>query len=258
MIAGLVAILIIFLMNFNNAQSQDGVIQPGEEITYEVSFFGVKLGSIKIITEGYQTYNGIKVVKAKSYIDSYNGIPFVDLHSIFESWMDPSITYSHKFASNTKVKEGWLYEQLLFNTAQENIQVTDFLNKKQTRNFTIYSKKKYADGLNLFFLARTKLYSKKNIKIPTMIESDTVTTVINFSGKRENIDISAVDYPVKTVYFNGDANWTGIYGLTGKFEGWFSDDGACVPIKAYMKVYVGNVKIELIAWKRNNWAPPRG
>ena len=91
-----------------------------------------------------------------------------------------------------------------------------------------------------------------------MIESDTVTTVINFGGKRVNIDMDATDYPVKTVYFNGDANWTGIYGLTGKFEGWFSDDAACIPIKANMKVYVGSVDIELKSWKRQGWKPPRG
>jgi hypothetical protein len=255
--------IIIFTLSLlcgsiGDVKAQDGVIQPGEELFYEVSFFGINLGSIKIITEGYQTFNGYRVIKAKSYIDSYSGIPFVDLHSIFETWMDQTVNFSHQFISNTKTKEGWLYEQLLFNFDKGNIHVSDFLNKKQTRDMTIYTKKRYADGLNLFFLARTRLNSKKNIKIPTMIESDTVTTVINFGGRKVNVDMDATDYPVKTIYFNGDANWTGIYGLTGKFEGWFSDDAACIPIKANMKVYVGSVDIELKSWKRQGWKPPRG
>ncbi len=72
------------------------------------------------------------------------------------------------------------------------------------------------------------------------------------------MDIDAVNYPVKTVYFNGKAEWNGLYGLNGKFEGWFSDDDACVPIKAKMNVYVGNVNIELKSWKRKNWTPPKG
>lgn len=251
--------MIIFnLINVGETKAEEGMIQPGEDLLYEVSFFGIKLGSIRVITEGYQTYNGFKVVKAKSYIDSYSGIPFVDLHSIFETWMDESINYSHKFVSNTKTKEGWLFEQLLFNYDKGNIHIVDFLNKKQVKDKTIYTNKRYADGLNLFFLARAKLFSKKNIKIPTMMDSDSVTTVINFSGKKANIEIDAVDYPIKTVYFNGDANWTGLYGLTGRFEGWFSDDAASITIKANMKVYVGNVNLELKSWKRKGWQPPRG
>jgi N-acetylglucosamine kinase-like BadF-type ATPase len=51
------------------------------------------------------------------------------------------------------------------------------------------------------------------------------------------------------VYFRGNSNWTGIYGLTGAFEGWFSDDDARVPIRAKMRVYVGNVLIELVRWE---------
>jgi hypothetical protein len=101
------------------------------------------------------------------------------------------------------------------------------------------------------------LYSKKSYKIPTVIMDEAVTTVINFQGVIGETEIDAVDYPVRTVYFNGDANWTGIYGLTGRFEGWFSDDEARIPIKAKMKLYVGSATIELMSWKRGSWQPPR-
>ena len=86
---------------------------------------------------------------------------------------------------------------------------------------------------------------------------DTVSTSINFLAKEENIEINASSYPIKSLYFNGTANWTGIYGLTGKFEGWFSDDEARIPVKAKMKLYVGNANIELIKWSRENWQPPK-
>jgi hypothetical protein len=66
-----------------------------------------------------------------------------------------------------------------------------------------------------------------------------------------------VNYPIMTTHFDGTANWTGVYGLTGSFEGWFSDDAARVPIKAKMKVYIGSVTLELQSWKRGNWQPPK-
>jgi hypothetical protein len=62
---------------------------------------------------------------------------------------------------------------------------------------------------------------------------------------------------VKTYYLSGSADWKALYGLGGKFEGWFSADEARVPIFAKMNVYIGNIEIELKSWKRNNWFPPK-
>ena len=90
------------------------------------------------------------------------------------------------------------------------------------------------------------------------MNGDTANTFINFKGKRENIEIESVNYPVRTIYFNGKADWTGVYGVTGEFEGWFSDDEARVPILAKMKTYLGSANIKLVKWKRKNWSPPKG
>jgi hypothetical protein len=59
------------------------------------------------------------------------------------------------------------------------------------------------------------------------------------------------------VGFDGRADFVGIFGLTGGFEGWFSNDEARVPIMAKMKVLIGSVTIELMRWNRPGWTPPR-
>jgi hypothetical protein len=71
------------------------------------------------------------------------------------------------------------------------------------------------------------------------------------------MDIDAVDYPVDVVRFDGRADFVGVFGLTGGFEGWFSNDDASIPITARMKVILGSIKVELTKWKRGNWAPPK-
>ena len=251
-----VIFLLFALLMFNDAKAE-GMVYPGEELTYEVSFLGIKLGSIRMVVEGFQDLDGIKVVKAKSYIESYDGIPFVDLKVTFESWMDTSISFSHKFVSNTKGSDGWYFEQTLFDYANKRIKIDGYKGKKNVKSIELKTKKKWSDGLSLFFIARKFLFAHKNLIIPTLMDKDTVNTQINFTGKKEKVEIDAVTYPVKTVYFNGNANWTGIYGMTGVFEGWFSDDYAAVPIKAKMKVYVGNIDIELKHWKRKGWGPPK-
>lgn len=252
--------LIVFLLlfiNFNNLFANfSPIISTGEELIYEVSFFGIKLGTIKIVTEENQILNNRTVHKAKCLINSYKGIPFVDLQVIYQSWMDPSLVSSHKFASNTKDGSSWVYEQIDFNLDEKKIIHQKYYDKELISTNTFNTNSKWNDGLSLFFSARRLLNSNKSLKIPTYMD-DTVYTKINFTGKRENVEIDAVKYPIKCVYFKGLADWTGVYGLTGGFEGWFSDDEAAVPIKALMKVYVGNVKIELVKWKRANWQPPR-
>jgi len=251
------SLLVIFSINQIQAKSNTDFIYPGEELTYEVSFFGIKLGTIKMITEGYKVIDGHKTILAKSLINSYNGIPFVDLHVIFQSWMSPHMSYSYQFVSNTKDSQGWYYEKIHFDYNNQKIDIKGFRKKKIVKNKTINTKRKWVDGLSLFYIARKLLYLNKNVSIPTLMDTDTVFTAIYFQAKKEQTEIDAVPYPVRTVYFKGNANWTGIYGMTGKFEGWFSDDYARIPIQAKMKLYVGSVNIELIKWKRKGWKPPK-
>jgi hypothetical protein len=62
---------------------------------------------------------------------------------------------------------------------------------------------------------------------------------------------------VDVVHFEGRADFEGIFGMTGDFEGWFSNDEARVPILAKMKVIIGNIRIELTKWNREGWKPPK-
>ena len=119
-------------------------------------------------------------------------------------------------------------------------------------------KAKINDGSSLFFLARQYTGLKRSIRVPTVIDGQIFDTKLNFRDKIENVEIDKVDYPIRTKYFDGQADWEGLYGLSGRFEGWFSDDKASVPILAKMNVYVGKVNIELIEWTRKGWTPPNG
>jgi hypothetical protein len=172
--------------------------------------------------------------------------------------MDSTATYSYNFNASTQIEDNlWEFDQYLFDYSNMNLTLETYRDKKLLKKKEIGIKKYCNDGSSLLYAARTLCNSKKTIKLPTVIMGDTATTVINFRGTKQTTDIDAVNYPIMTTHFDGTANWTGVYGLTGSFEGWFSDDAARVPIKAKMKVYIGSVTLELQSWKRGNWQPPK-
>jgi len=255
----LAIILACLLTGASIAHTADnGMIYPGEELTYRVSYLNITLGTIKTLVEPYTTLNGKRVAKVKIWIDSHPNIPFVSLHSIYQSWMDESATFSYQFQASTAVEDGkWEFDQYTFDYDKLTATLEKWRDKQKVNSKTVEIKKRQNDGSSLLFAARSMLYSKKSYRIPTVIMDEIVSTVVNFQGSVGESDIDAVDYPVRTVYLNGDANWTGIYGLTGRFEGWFSDDEARIPIRAKMNLYVGSVTIELQSWKRGTWQPPK-
>lgn len=258
-IIALLTLALLFFCATNESVAQKStMMKAGEELEYEVSFYNIKLGKIRIVTEQSEDFRGKKVFRAKAYMDSYDGIPFVDLHTIYSSWIDPTVSFSHFFEGNLKMDATkWAFQRINFDYANEQIINEKWEDKVQIEKKVSKNTQKINDGCSLFFLARQHMYMNKSVKIPTLIDTKIGTTYLNFHGKKESISIPAIKYPVRTVFLDGKADWEGIYGLSGKFEGWFSDDDARIPIKAKMNVYVGNVEIELIKWKREGWTPPQ-
>jgi hypothetical protein len=256
MLPCIVVVVIVGVMTTpSHAQT---MFEPGEMLEYKVSYAGITLGYVKMLTEKNDTVRGNAVVKVKAFIDTAPGIPFVEFHSIFESWADKSGGFSHEFLASTKTAGGWEYDRYEFLYPQQRMHITSGMKDHLTKDVTIQTPKRWNDGLSLFFTAREMLRCGRNINVPTAIMGDTSRTVLNFKDAQpQAVQIDASSYAIKTLYFNGEAKWRGIYGLEGAFEGWFSDDEARVPIRAKMKVIIGNVNIELIRWKRGTWQPPK-
>ena len=206
-----VAILYIILTVsiFGVAYSEDsGVFHVGEKITYEVSFWGFGLGKIEIITEGTEVRDGVLTYITKANIHSYDGIPFLTLHSVFKSWVDPECGCSRYFTASNKWKDKWDYQKITFNYNEEYVLNEKWYDKKKYLNAIYETDKRWNDGLSLFYFARKYLRLGRNVKIPTVMDRDTVFTYINFTKEPESIEIDAVEYPVKTIYFQGKADWT--------------------------------------------------
>ncbi len=227
-----------------------------EDLVYEVSWTFFKLGSIRLKT--FRDYT------AEAHVHSYEGVPFVDLHSIHYTKMDSSF-YSLGSRSIEKKENGWAGMNYVYDLTNNRLTVEETVQKdpqakpdSRTVKDTLYLPNiDFMDGLSIAYLPRAFVHTNRSIDVPTVLYGKVGTTTFNFSGKKVTEELDVLENPVKAVELTGTTTVEGIYGMTGDFRGWFSDDSAAVPLKGKLKVLIGNVNVELIKWNRNGWNPPQ-
>lgn len=233
------------------------VMLEGEDLIYNVRYTFIDLGQVRIRNSGRVQAVSFHAYDTRANIDSYKGIPFVDLHAIFLSTID-SASYSRAFTGKVKQDNAWDFARYHFEYDRQRVLIEK--GNRDTvvsRLDTLNVNGPQQDGLSLFFFAREHLYDNRTVHAPCVVTEKPVNAYINFLNERDDVEVDAIDYPVDVIRFDGHLDFTGIFGLTGYFEGWFSNDEARIPIKAKMKVLIGSVTIELMSWKRQGWVPPR-
>jgi hypothetical protein len=245
----------------NPSEVPDPLLQVGEDLEYNVTYSIFNIGTIKIQVYDKGVRGSRDVFKARAIIDSNPSLAWLkEVHIRFYCEMDGDV-FSYSWLGDDSTAQGLTYRRITFQYDNNVV----FFEKGKVEGMeripssidTVRVSEKYQDGLSLFFFARKHVRQKKQMHIPTLIENKQVTTIINFLNRRSDVEIGAVDYPVEVVEFNGKAEYVGVFGLTGGFSGWFSNDEARVPILARMNVILGSIKVELRSWRREGWQPPK-
>lgn len=239
------------------------VICPGEDLLYEVSWWVFKLGTIRLKTLQTKIKETEVRYSVAVFIDSYRGLPFADVHAIDYAEMDTAFN-SRGFSSVEKQDDEWLVMNYHYNlsegmlvveqTWQKDLQSAPY--RPSTFDTLRLARQHIQDGLSLVYFARQHVQRRDTLRVPTIVYARVGSTTFYFRGRREPVEIDRLDHPISSLLLEGRANFEGIFGLTGDFQGWFSNDAARVPIKARMKVILGWVNIELIEWDRAGWSPP--
>jgi hypothetical protein len=231
------------------------VLSDAEECVYEVSWTLFKLGTVRVKT--------FPDLHAEAYIDSYDGVPFVNLHSVTTCLMDSSL-YCRESRLLEKKENQWWGLEYRSDPRNKTIQVSEIYQNdlaaaptSRTPTETIALRDSlYIDGLAIGVFPRRFVKGSETITVPTILYGKMGTTEYNFTREIVEQDINALDKPVRTVEVSGYTDAHGVFGLSGKYTAWFSDDSVGVPIKAKVKVLLGNVTLELVQWHRKGWNPP--
>jgi len=237
-----------------------GVFVQGERLVYEVSYLGIGLGTISSRTVSVDSTDRGLLVRTEAYIRTFKGVPFVTLNTHFQSRIGPGLQ-SAAFRNREYLRNDTVYKYITYfypEHADEVIigeTVTDKPGWSRIDTLDLEGKH-WQDGLSLLYYARAYAHARCRKEVPVLMYRSKAVTTINFGVEREEQEIDALDDDLRTVKLDGETGFTGIFGLTGGFEGWFSDDRAAVPVTAKMHVLIGSVWIELVKWDRPGWSPP--
>jgi len=260
MIKSLISIsLVLLLLLSSKTFSQSTVFEDGEELYYEVYYSFINIGWVKFNTE--------KVIGKKdtylctSTIRSNDALPFVYVNYVFKSQVeikDNQIrpTYFESKETNKDSQQSLLTYNFNYDSGFVDIKKVGFNNQVEYTN-RIQLNANYQDGLSIFYFARFNYFNSHREDVPVLINQDKANITLDFNTDKTNADIGAVNYDVSSVHLEGNTNYDLVFGLTGNFEGWFSNDNARIPLKAKFRVQIGNVTLELKTWKRLNWNPPK-
>ena len=172
-------ILTIFLFSFifsllfaaqNNNEPDNSLeikkkLQVGEELTYVVKYSLIKLGEVKLKIISKNTEKGKTYYSAMAFIDSYSGIPFVNLHQIYETKIAVDSASSF-FRGLVKGDEYTSFTDYNFDYKDTTI----YIKKGKVYphqlwvDSTTSRDKKYQDGLSIFYYARMNT-GKLKVKI---------------------------------------------------------------------------------------------
>lgn len=233
-------------------------MKTGEDITYLVSYSFLKLGEVRLQVLDKKEKDGKTLYRTKAYIDSYKGIPFVNLHQVYESYVGEDY-FSNYFRATEKENDYIKFTEYFFDYKKNNVHVK----KGKYNPYEIWADSTtkistpYQDGLSIFYYARMNTGRKLNVNVPCFVTEEFVFTRINFYDKIEKLKIDPINYDIACVKLDGHTDFVSVFGLTGNFEGWFTNDADAVPILAKMKVIIGNVSLTLKNWRKQGWNPPK-
>ena len=228
--------------------------QVGEELVYKVNWLFIRLGTLKIQVLDKLTMDGSTVYHTKMFIDSNPLLLFVNIHSVYESYINEDF-YPHLFLAEEKIEGVTYWTEYRFNYADSVIYVK-MTNTEDTTEVIVKQlplDERLQDGMSLVFYARGNVHLQKKKKLTAFYEAQKGKLDINIRGKKRKIQIAAINSSLPAYELDGKAHFKAIAGFGGYYRGWFSTDNQRVPLKAEMKVFVGKVKIELEKWK--NWDP---
>ncbi len=254
----IVIFIILSIFIFYNSYAENRVLEAGEELNYKVYYGFIKLGEVRFKVSSYDA--STKRYTATAELKNYEALPLIKINYFFESTMQSKgdTLFSVRFYSSEFKDKDINHIDYTFDYEKGIIIAKNDKNfrNEEKKEIKIDEKKRFQDGLSLFYNARIHSLVNKNYIVPVYINAQESTVNYSFNMNKDVVSSDLREYDMSAIKILGTAHFVGVFGLTGEFVSWLSDDYARVPLKAKFNVSIGSITLELTSYKKKNWNPP--
>ncbi len=241
--------------------TQDSIMQGGESLMFEASYLFFKIGSVKMEVLGKTLYHGVPAYHVRALINSYSGIPFVNLHAMYDTYQDARTFMCLSTDNIQKDGKDSMFTSYKFEFGRKILDWTLWKNGVRVDSAKVPLDRHYTDGVSFFYYIREASRkadgARTTMSIPIVVDTVRSTVDLTINEEKEECKVTAFKYPLEAYKMSGHINFTGFFGVTGDFTGWMSADSAEVPLKANVSVILGSVVVKLKDAIRAGWIPPR-
>ena len=230
------------------------LLQWKEEFTYEVKFSFFKLGKVKTQIVRDSTYQGQKTWWLRTKIISNPGIPFVGKEENHYNTLmveTDSLPYTKLYWLDNVDEKEFNTERYEFDYDRKKVYYLEDGESVDTLELTEPS----SSGQLIFYYSRLFAGTNQDYRLPVYLEQEKGYINGTNSTEIEMREYEAFEDPVKTYFSEGNADIDGPFGFKGKYKAWYIADDLRIPAEAHAKVWLGNVKVRLIDYKKERRTP---
>jgi hypothetical protein len=225
----------------------------GEVLRYKVKWAFVRLGTVTIRQLPVDSSDTTVSVLEMS-VQSAPALPFIDVNFTNQthlSFLSQSLL-KELVISGKNPSQKTIYR---YDSSSLQMMMEDSAEGKSVRRDSVKLTDPCYGALGLLMLSRGLIGSGRTLVLPTLNDYRIDPTELSFPEDVEELEVDALDRPVRCRRVEGVANWVGtsFAGMKGPFHGWISDDEAAVPLKAKVEIFLGSIVLELESYERSDW-----
>lgn len=231
------------------------VMPAGLRLDYKVRWGLISIGHLQIdVIDG--EYHGEPVWEARYIASSLPGIPFVTIADTFYAWIDRDLDHVPLLEMR--------YDELGYKATKT------YLSDYDSGRFQEYTRlgngywevashplpPHVFDASSQLWIAQQFVLAGVSGKATVELSGGFEKTIINNHGEGDRFKVDGKRLP--TVYLDGIMHYSGIAGMTGDFQGLYSDDERAWPVQAKFKIFLGWVTIDYESHSPSTMTPGFG
>lgn len=223
-----------------------------ERFTYEVRYGFFRIGNVHVYLKADTVYRGSPVKHLVTEMVSNRSLPLVgykEAHYHNYIAYNDTIPYGYRFWQNSLHRD--MMERYVFDYDYEAGKVFSYEEGEPVD--TLALDRPADSGPSIMYYSRLHAGTETFRTYPIYIDHQRSEIEMNFTSRRESYESDAFpDEEFSAYYLEGNADFEGPFGFSGRFEAYFKDDKYRIPLEARVSVWLGSVRVRLVEYERLN------